>query len=84
MQTFNDVFKTACFEHMLFLQTLEFALQVLLHLLHAVLHVQDGFDAGKVDAEVAHEAADVCDAINVTVGIETRAVGTVAFARRGN
>ena len=47
---------------------LEFLLKFLLHMLHAVFHVQDGFDAGEVDAEVAHEPTDMGDALDVTVG----------------
>ena len=84
LEAFDDVFETACFEQMLVLHMLEFLLKFFLHVLHAVFHVQDSFDAGEVDAEVAHEPAYMGDALDVTVGIEARAVWAVAFARRGN
>lgn len=61
-------------------QAAGFGVVVAAHLLHAVAHVKDGFDARKVDAEVFDEAADVGDTLDVCWGVEAWAARARAFA----
>src|SRR5947209_13486810 len=55
-----------------------------LHLFHAGTHVQDSFDTGEIDTQVLHEAANLYNAIDITVRVQAWAVRAITFACRSD
>ncbi len=81
LQALDDVFEPACFSRMLISHARHFLLELDLHLLHTILHVQDSFNPRQIDTQVPHQAANMYNSFDVAIRIKTWAVWTIALAR---
>src|SRR5258708_11016673 len=93
LESFDNPFEAAHFGFMMILHALYFLVCLLLHLLKTLLHFgldllyavtrkQDRFNARQIDAQVLHQTADLDNAIDVAVRVETRTMRATTLTRR--
>src|SRR5438309_8338410 len=76
------ILHTLYFQVHLLLHLLKTLLHFGLDLLYAVAHKQDRFNTRQIDAQVLHQAANLDNAIDVAVRVETRAMWATTLTRR--
>src|ERR1019366_2467785 len=69
---------------MLVTQLHHFFLKVILHLLHAIFHMQDGLDACQVDTQVTHQATNMDNTLDIAIRVEAWTVRTTPLTSRLN
>src|SRR5579883_1801843 len=82
LQALNNLFQAAGLICMLIAQPAHLLLQLCLHLLHTILHMQDGLNARQIDAEIAHQAAYMYDALDIAIRVQARTMRALALACR--
>src|SRR5581483_7585108 len=82
LQPLNNLLQSARLSCVLVTQLIHLLLQLLLNLLHAILHVQNRFHSSKIDAKITHQAANMDDALDITVRVQSRTMRAITLARR--